>query len=563
MKQSIADKLAALRQKMSEHSIQVLLIPRTDEYLNEYVAAYAERLHFISNFSGSAGLGIITQSGAVLFTDARYTEQASKQCDPAYFEIIDSADTKPLDWLKANAAQMSIGYDPSLHTVHQIHAMAEWGVVLKALNQNLVDGLWTQQPPTPRQETSDFPEHIAGASTAQKISAICESEKEASLDALILTTSDSISWLMNIRGNAVPYTPYALGAVHLSIADEAAASLLPPYSFEGLSGQRVGLDFKNAPMAIYNALERTGAQVVDIKDPCILPRAIKTSAEQDAIRKAHLHDGIALTKFLHHMDTSRPSMAELDVVDCLETFRKQSPYYKGPSFPTIAGYNPNGAIIHYRATPETNRAIEGDGFLLIDSGGQYAGDDVWGTTDITRTLPVGEPPAEMKEHYTLVLKGHIALSSARFKEGTLGKELDELARGPLKAKGLNYAHGTGHGVGCYLSVHEDAAGISPRGEDPVRPGMLLSNEPGYYQSGDYGIRIENLVFVMREEGADDMLLMQDVTLAPIELSCIIHDMLNPQEKQWLNEYHARVYKTLGPHLEVNVQNWLEEKTQPV
>jgi Xaa-Pro aminopeptidase len=324
------------------------------------------------------------------------------------------------------------------------------------------------------------------------------------------------------------------------------------------SRQPVGLDCKRAPLAFKVILERTGARIKDLQDPCILPRAQKTQAEQAAIRAAHVRDGAAMVKFLHWLDTHAPNgtLTEISIGEKIEEFRSADPGYRGPSFPAIVGYESNGAIIHYRASPETSRTVKPLGLLLIDSGGQYSD----GTTDITRTISIGAPTDEMRINFTHVLRGHIALARARFPEGTVGAQIDTLARQPLWNAGLDYPHGTGHGVGCYLSVHEEAASISPRGQDPLKPGMLLSNEPGYYKEGAYGIRIESLVLVKQEES---MLCFETVTLAPIDRRLIVTEMLLKDERGWIDAYHARVYDTLEKSLDAQTRVWLKAQTAPL
>lgn len=536
---------------MNQEGMDAFLVPRADEFLGEYVPPSAERLKFLTGFTGSAGIAVIYADKAFLFTDGRYTQQARMECDKALFEVMDITQTETIDFLAKNGG--TVGYDPWLHTFSQISKLEEKKIPLKAVPSNLVDAIWTERPAKPSGKSFDFPDKIAGRTAQEKIDLVSTAIKDAGADAMIITMPDSVCWLLNKRGHDIDYTPLVL--TYALVQDGKAEMIAPSFDFTKLTGKTIALDFKRAPLAVKMQLEKI-AKVIDLKDPCIDPKARKTPSEQQSIRAVHVKDGVAVVKFLYWFDQGHKNLTELGVVDKLESFRREDKTYKEPSFPTIAGFNANGAIIHYRVTEKTNLDIKGDGLLLLDSGAQYE----WGTTDITRTIRFGNPNDEMKERFTLVLKGHIALAMAKFKPGTLGKEIDLLARQPLLDKNLNYAHGTGHGVGCYLSVHEEAAGISPRGEAPLEAGMLLSNEPGYYQEGAYGIRTESLVLI-QEEGAD--LKFETITLAPIDTSLIKPGMLGAEETQWLNDYHACIYKTLAPHLTAEVKNWLQDKTKPL
>ena len=543
---SIHEKLVALRAEMAREGIDGFLVPRTDRFQNEYVPDYAERLKFISGFSGSAGIAVVFADSAALFTDGRYTVQAAYECDGDLFEILDSTAVKAEEFLAERGGV--IGYDPWLMTCHQVDVLREAGVELKAVSQNLIDLIWEDQPEEPVEVREDFPEAIAGVSSADKIARMDLEE----VDAVVITATDSVAWVLNQRGNAIPHTPVV--CAYGVIVDGGFRALEAPYDVSFLAGKKVGLDYKRAAVWFREALEAVGACVVDQVDPCLMPRACKTGSEREAIKLAHVRDGVAMVKFLKWVDEEVVGKTELDVMARLEGFRAEDGAYREASFATIAGFGANGAIIHYHSTEATNKVIEEGNFLLVDSGGQYGAGDVWGTTDITRTVAIGEVSPTLSEHYTRVLMGHIDLAMAEFDGATTGKDLDGLARRYLLAADLNYAHGTGHGVGCYLSVHETAAkGISPRSDEPFAAGMLLSNEPGYYEEGSHGIRIENLMCVRK---ADKQLSFETITLAPIDVMCVDFEMMSDRQIAWLNDYHERVLEVLGPLLDEGERSWL-------
>ena len=563
---------------MKEQGLDGFIVPKADEYQGEFVAPYAERLKWLSEFTGSSGTAIILQDRACLLTDGRYTLQAEKQTKPDIFEVGDSVKLGVHGWLEEHALEGDIiGYDPWLHTPAQLEKITDAGIGLKAVSKNLIDEIWSDQPQKPCGQVEAFSEKIAGCSFADKKTEISKTIKDAGAQVAIITLPDSISWLLNVRGSDINYIPSVQSCVIVyADEDKRAQWIVDPKKEQGINVDAdiasldvvqnlegpVMLDFKRSPQWFKATLEEQGIEVMDHKDPCIEPKAIKAPTEYKAIQNAHVVDGIALTKFLYWLDQNNGGeITELDVADKIHELRVQNPAFKGASFPTISGFGPNGAIIHYRSTEETNIPLQEGGLLLVDSGGQYYdGKDIAGTTDITRTIAVGKPSDEMRENFTLVLQGHIALASAEFDHKAIGKEVDEFARGPLQNKALDYAHGTGHGVGCYLAVHEEAASISPRGEDPFKAGMLISNEPGYYKEGEYGIRIENLVFVVEKaEG----LGFETVSLAPIDQGLIVAEMLSDQEKAWLNDYHGKVYAGLKSGLSDDESQWLAEKTQPI
>jgi Xaa-Pro aminopeptidase len=573
-----AKKLSDLRAVLKKRGLTGFIIPRISEYQGEFVAAYAERLEWLTGFTGSAGAALIMQDKAAIITDGRYTIQLAQQADKNLYEFLNNPQTSSAKWLAENAKEGDvIGYDPWLMTAKQVadyeKILSEKGIKFEPVNGNPVDDVWKDKPPFPKEKAEIFPAEFAGVDSAAKRKAIRKTLAEKNLDACIITLPDSLMWLLNVRGKDVEHTPVVLsfGILHAGGKTEwfvhpekitpdvkkhlgADIEIVAPDKLEAQLKKlgRSGLDFSRSPVWFKQML---GDKAVDFKDPCIDPKAIKNPAEQKALRAAHERDGAALVNFLHWLDNNKSPLTELDVVAKLEEFRKKDDTYRGPSFSTISGWAANGAIVHYRADEKTNAKIAPPGLLLLDSGGQY----VDGTTDITRTIAIGKPTDEMKEHFTLVLKGHIALASAKFPEGTNGITIDALARGPLQGAGLDYSHGTGHGVGCYLSVHEESASISMRGTEPLKTGMFLSNEPGYYKEGAYGIRTESLVLVIEEGG--QLLGFETFSLVPIDRNLIKKEMLSDAELKWLNAYHAQVLKIIGPRLAKPVRAWLELQAQ--
>ncbi len=580
-KPTIAEKLTFLRALMKEEGVDGFIVPRADEYQGEYVPASADRLKWISGFTGSAGFAIVLADRAVVMSDGRYTIQLKQQVDASLFTTEDSTKVSAADWLLANAKGKTIGIDPRLHTPREVKALKEKGVAIRLLERNPLDAVWKDRPAAPSAKVEAFPLSHAGQSAQEKLDGIAGTLKEKKCAAAILALPDSIAWTLNIRSSDIPHIPVALS---YAIAHDDAtldwfidAARVPEQIVQsfgnrvsihapadiskvmaGLKG-RVLVDERRTSVWFLEQLKAGSIETLDAKDPSIPMKARKNKDEQRAMRHAHVRDGVAVTKFLHWLShaSMKENLTELQVEEKLEEFRRAAPEYKDSSFDTIAGYGPNGAIVHYRATPETNATLENWNLLLLDSGAQY----VDGTTDITRTIAIGQPSEEMKEHFTLVLKGHIALASARFPGGTTGAQIDILARTPLWQKNLDYAHGTGHGVGCYLSVHEEATSFSPRGIDPVEPGMIISNEPGFYKEGAYGIRLENLVLAF-EDGecpstGKTMLAFETLTLAPFDLTCIKMEMLSEDEKFWLAQYHKRVYAELAPHLDKDTAAWLK------
>lgn len=590
------DRLTALRAAMRAENIQAYIVPRSDEYLGEYVPDCADRLAWLTGFTGSAGNAVVLADKALVVSDGRYTLQLERQVDGALFQTGITPAVTLSGWLGNQLPEDAVvGYDPRTLTGPTLAVLKDKGLNLKPVAGNLVDRVWTDRPAPPHSPVVAFPESIAGRGSAAKrqgiLADLVEERKGRAFQALVLNAPDSIAWLLNIRGGDVPHNPFALssavlyadgqldwyiaadrldGDVRASLGN--AVRVVAPADLEAGLRQLAAtdgvvlLDDAQTPAWFRETLQAAGAVVDHVRDPCILPRACKTQAEQDGIRAAHLRDGVALAKFFAWLDREAEggALSELDAVDRLARIRAESPEFRDTSFDTIAGWAGNGAIVHYRATAETSLRIAPPGLLLVDSGAQYPD----GTTDVTRTIAVGPPSAAMRRHYTLVLKGHVALASAAFPQGTKGRDLDVLARQFLWADELDYAHGTGHGVGCYLSVHENGVGISSRAEDELRPGMLVSNEPGYYRADAYGIRIENLLLVredgtIRDGGLRKRLSFETVTLAPYDRRLIDYDLLTAIEIAWIDNYHGRVRSALSPLLESDDRQWLLAMTAPL
>jgi Xaa-Pro aminopeptidase len=594
---SYADRLAALRDELARRRLDGFVVPLTDEHMSEYVGAYAQRLAWLTGFEGSAGTAVVLPEQAAIFIDGRYTLQVREQVSADQWSYQSVPETSVSAWLKEHAPKGGrIGYDPWLHTKGWVdaatRALAARGAELVAVETNPIDAVWPDQPLPSDARLVVQPDTLAGQSAAAKRQDIAEWLDAQGAEAVVLSALDSIAWAFNVRGADVSRTPVALAyaLVHADATadlfvdpekvDEAIAQHLgnsvriqPRDGFagalDGLAGKRVSVDPDRAVAAIFGRLKAAGATVSEGRDPTILPKAIKNPVEIAGTTAAHIRDGAAVTRFLHWVDTvaAQGGQDELTAAAQLEAFRAETGALKDLSFDTISGAGPNGAVVHYRVSEKTVLPIERGSLYLVDSGGQYAD----GTTDITRTLAIGEPTAEMKDRFTRVLKGHIALARAIFPQGTRGTQLDTLARQYLWEVGLDYAHGTGHGVGSYLSVHEGPQRIAtpngqPGGDEPLRAGMILSNEPGYYKTGAYGIRIENLVLVedRQVEGAEKALLgFHTITLAPIDRRLVDVAMLSPAERAWLDAYHARVRREIGPLVPAEVQGWLEQATAPL
>jgi Xaa-Pro aminopeptidase len=564
-------RLALLREELARRGLAGFIVPRADAYQGEYVAPCDERLSWLTGFTGSAGFCIVLRDRAGLFVDGRYRLQVRAETAPD-FTPVDWPETSPGDWLDAQGATGRLGFDPWLHTPEDLRKLACTGVEWVAQDTNPVDAIWTDRPGPPVTALRLHPDALAGATSAQKRAAIA---KDLRAGAVVLTLPDSLSWLLNIRGADVPHNPvvHCMGVLHrdasldlfidpaktAALPADPAIRLQPPSAMipllRGLNGT-VQVDPASAPVAVVQAL----AAPFEAADPCQMPKACKTEAELCGMRAAHLRDGAAVTRFLHWFDRLDGAITEIEAVRALEGFRTETGALLDISFPTIAGAGPNGAIVHYRVTEATNRRLDRDSLFLIDSGAQYPD----GTTDITRTLPVGTPPQSARAAFTAVLQGMIAISTARFARGVAGGHLDALARAPLWRMGMDYDHGTGHGVGAALSVHEGPVRISRVSTQPLRPGMILSNEPGLYRAGEWGIRIENLIAVRETTGLDRPLLeFETLTLAPIDRRLILIDRLAPWERDWLNAYHARVMGEIGPLVPADVADWLARACAPL
>lgn len=587
----LKNRLTTLRNELKNQKLDGFIVPTADEYQNEYVPDRARRLTWISGFTGSAGTAVILTDKAVFITDGRYTVQMKQEVPAELYQYASLSRDQggiptltPEDWIENNLpAGGRVGYDPWLHTENRIaayrKAVEKAGGTLVACDTNPLDIVWKDQPPPPSTPVVAHDLKYAGISSEQKRTGLGDTLDRQDCAATVLTLGDSIAWLLNIRGNDTPCTPFALsyaiahrdGTVDWFIEEDRLSPDIPlgngvtikaPDQFEatlqGLAGKTVLLDPATAPVKIRQILEGAGAVVKNGNDPCQLPKACKNETEQNGMRAAHIRDGAAITRFLYRIARGE-AKTELDAVDILFEERKKEDLFRDISFHAITGAGANGAIVHYRATEKTNATIKPDMLLLVDSGGQYLD----GTTDITRTIAIGTPTPEQKDSFTRVLKGHIALATARFPKGTMGSQLDVLARRPLWEAGLDFAHGTGHGVGSYLSVHEGPQGISPRSTEPLKPGMVLSNEPGFYKEGEYGIRIENLVLVKEDRRGANYLFFETLTMAPIDRTLIIPDMLSKEERDWLNSYHARVYETLHTRLDDATAAWLKDATAPV
>jgi Xaa-Pro aminopeptidase len=579
----------ALRAHLKAQKLDGFMVPRADEHLGEYVPPSAERLAWLTGFTGSAGSCIVLANEAILFVDGRYGLQAKAQTEPKTFKIVDVTQNNPAQWLEqALKPGQRLGIDPRLHSsasVKQLKASCtQAGAKLIAVKTNLIDDIWHDQPHPPKAPVQVHPVRLAGLPSKDKLEGIAVALKVENQDAVILTAPDSIAWVFNIRGQDLKHTPVVLCFAILKARGKHALFIDPgkldnktkSYLSEltqifapdklvqrleklGKAKARVRLDDNTAAFWFEQQLTSAGAEIIHAQDPCLLPKACKTRAEINGARAAHIRDGVALCRFLAWLAGTKTKLDEITAAQKLEGFRAQSPDFKDLSFPSISAVGPNGAIVHYRVSETSNRKFENGTLYLIDSGAQYPD----GTTDVTRTIAIGKPSAEMRRNFTLVLKGHIALSMARFAKGTTGAHLDALARMPLWQAGLDFDHGTGHGIGSYLSVHEGPQGISKRSfAVPLEPGMILSNEPGYYKQGEYGIRIENLVLVEEikppKGGERTMLGFETLTLAPIDRRLIEVELLSKQELVWLNDYHQRVFTEIGPELLGTDKTWLKQ-----
>jgi Xaa-Pro aminopeptidase len=589
-----AERLARLRAELKRRRVHGFLVPRADEHQGEYVPSRAQRLAWLTGFTGSAGLAVVLPQAAAVFVDGRYTLQAQAEVDETLYVRRHLTEEPASEWVAATLRKGEVlAYDPRLHTVGEVErfraAAAKAGGSLKPVDDNPLDAVWDDQPPPPLAPVMPHELRFAGESAEAKRRSLAEKLAAERVDAAVLTAPDSIAWLLNIRGGDVPHTPLPLAfallnsdaSVDLFIDRRKLAPglrehlgnrvrLAEPDGFGaaldrlGQAKRRVQADPASAASWVFDRLAAAGAQIHRAPDPAQLPKASKNAAELDGTRLAHRRDGAALTRFLAWLAQRAPKgeLGEIEAAERLEAFRAQGDNFRDLSFPTISGAGPNGAIVHYRASRESERRLEGGTLYLVDSGAQYLD----GTTDVTRTVAIGEPSAEMRDRFTRVLKGHIALATCRFPRGTTGSQLDALARRALWEIGLDYDHGTGHGVGSYLAVHEGPQRISKLpNTQALLPGMIVSNEPGYYKAGAYGIRIENLVVVtpLGRQGEREMLGFETITLAPIDRALVELELLDAGEIAWLDAYHARVRDELSPLLDADTARWLAEATRPL
>jgi Xaa-Pro aminopeptidase len=590
-----AGRAEKLRAELKARGLDGFIIPRADEHQGEYVPPHAERLRWLTGFSGSAGLAIVLQDKAAIFIDGRYTLQVRYQSDIDVFDPQSIMSMSPAQWVEENlVAGAKLAYDPWLHTVDAVErlkqAAEKAGAELVAVETNLIDVVWEDQPEKPAAPIQPHDLAYAGTPATEKLQAITNELQMSDADAAIVTMPDSIAWLFNIRGGDVAHSPlplsfaivYEEGHAELFVHDEKISAetrthlgnvvtLLPPADLGptlaklGTWGREVRIDPATCSDWISTRLKESGATIKRGTDLCELPKARKNDTEVAGTKAAHIRDGQALSRFLAWLDRETPggNVTEISASKQLEQFRQETGQLKEVSFDTISGAGPNGAIVHYRVTTDTDRLLGQGELYLVDSGAQYLD----GTTDVTRTVAIGTPSQEMKDRFTRVLKGHIGLASARFPKGTSGAQLDALARMALWQAGLDFDHGTGHGVGSYLSVHEGPQRISKAGHVPLDPGMIVSDEPGYYKADAFGIRIENLLVVTApapiEGGERDMMGFETVTLAPIDLALVEEGLLTDDEKAWLNSYHADVREKVSPALNAEEKSWLERATRTV
>lgn len=590
-----AERLTALREELARRNLHGFVIPLTDEHMSEYVGNYAQRLQWLTGFGGSAGSAVVLTAKAAIFVDGRYTLQVRDQVDGTLYEYCSLPATTPADWLAGNASSgQQIGYDPWLHTREWVartrSALAAKGAELIAVDHNPIDAIWSDRPAPSLSPAIPHDLRHAGKDHNEKLDDIAAWLKDRGADGVVLSALDSIAWTLNVRGSDVARTPVTLsyaiaksdGTLDLFIAPEKVTDALRLHLGNRVAirdralfadamaaeyfGKSVAVDPERAVVAIFEALESGGATIDSVRDPVVLAKAIKNPVEIAGHHAAQDRDNAALIRFLHWISVEGPkgTQTELSAAARLQAFREETGKLIDLSFDTISGAGPNGAIVHYRVERKTDRPIAPDMLYLVDSGGQYRD----GTTDITRTVAIGTPTEEMRQRFTLVLKGHIAIARAIFPAGTRGSQLDALARNALWQHGLDYAHGTGHGVGSFLSVHEGPQRIATfgGGDEPLKPGMIVSNEPGYYKTGEYGIRIENLVLVVEKDmpGAEKpMLSFETLSHVPIDRALVVSDMLTVDESEWLDAYHRNIAKRLSAQLSPEAAAWLAAACAPI
>ncbi len=586
-------RLQALRQELTHQGLTGFIIPRTDEYQSEYVPACAERLAWLTGFSGSWGMAVVLQSDAAIFVDGRYTVQVREQVDGEAFTPQHLIEHPPELWLEERLkAGDRVGYDPDLHTLDGIarlrKAVTQTGATLVAVTSNPVDAVWHDQPAAPLAQVVLHDQAHAGEDTAEKLNRISDKLAAFKADALLVSDPHNLAWIFNIRGGDVSHTPLPLGRAVIpaegrpvllldgrklsnSVADSLSqvADIAHPDTLDTVlehmsaGGKTIRVDQATAPVRLIDLIEQAGGTVSSGPDPVSLMKAAKNPTELAGTREAHLRDGVAMVRFLHWLDQHAPKGTETEIsaAEALEGFRLASGALVDVSFPSISAAGPNAALPHYRVSHQSNRPIT-EGFYLIDSGGQYRD----GTTDITRTIAIGKVSDEMADRYTRVLKGMIAIARAVFPKGTSGAQIDAFARQFLWQIGTDFDHGTGHGVGSYLSVHEGPQRIAKIGTTPLEAGMILSDEPGYYRVGAFGIRIENLIVVEPRAiaGAErPMLGFETITFAPIDTRPINRELLGADDTRWLNAYHQQVWDQLSPRLDGDVKIWLQNATKAI
>ena len=589
-KNVVRERINKLRKVMKKNKVDVFVIPHSDQYLNEYLAVNEERLKWITGFTGSAGTAVITQQKAVLFVDGRYKIQATKQVDTKrMFGVEDIIMNPPHIWIEKNIkGGQVVGVDPWLHSINDAENIKNStegnGGKFKAMNKNLVDEIWDNQPEEPNEPVRVQPLRYAGKSAGKKIGEIKRDMGEA--DVCVVCEPASVCWLLNIRGGDVKHTPITLARaivtknkkVSLFVETKKVSSerrsviarnaeIKKPEMFKKtlakiVRNKRVIIDLNQTPFEVVRIIEKSRGKIVGYKNPITIRKAIKNNAEIKGTKNAHLRDGAAVVTFLKWISNAK-NVTEIDAAKKLENIRKQfgREMMTDISFDTISGSNQNGAIIHYRVTEESNKKIT-KGVYLFDSGAQY----IDGTTDITRTIAVGKPSEHQKKIFTLVLKGHINVATAKFPKGTRGLDIDPLARASLRQYGCDYPHGTGHGVGAYLSVHEGPQNISPYGAQQLLEGMIVSNEPGYYKKNKFGVRIENLLLVRKakiKNDENDSLEFENLTFVPIDKKLVEPKLLSGEEKKWLNEYHSSVWRKISPLVSDNTKGWLRSATSPI
>jgi Xaa-Pro aminopeptidase len=591
-----ATRMKKLRARLKSLKLDGFLVPHGDEFQNEYLPACNKRLLWLTGFSGSAGLAVVLQNKAAIFIDGRYTLQVTNEIDPKLFEPLQVPQNAPADWIAKQVTKKArIGFDPRLLPLKTIENLRK-AVEAKnpqcqfvPVDENPLDMIWEDRPPLPQTPVSIHPLKYAGQKASEKIETLKQNLRDNKQAAYLLTDQASIAWLFNIRGRDVPHTPLALSYAIIH-ARKKPELIIDPKKLSAVVKKKLGIDAKLVPMskleASIDALAKgkgpvaldpaktscwfddrlkagSELEIIHQSDPCTLPKAIKNQTEIDGTRNAHIRDGVAVSRFLCWLeDQIETGIDEIGAAQKLEGFRAETGKLKDISFETISGSAANGAIVHYRVDEQSNKAFKKNSLFLVDSGGQYLD----GTTDITRTIAIGKPTNEMRRHFTLVLKGHIAIATSRFPKGTRGVDLDGMARMALWKAGLDYDHGTGHGVGSFLGVHEGPQGISKLAMTAFAPGMIVSNEPGFYKTGSYGIRIENLVLVTPEQtpkgGDRAMLGFETITMVPLDLALINFDLLTSEEIDWLSSYHKKVQRLISPHLETDKERkWLRQATK--